>query len=448
MDGCVPRTATDVVEEDKEAMGSPRSTGDSALSDASTTDAAVANNSNKGGPAFDKALVQALSILTPLRNELDDLSAFLAHYKRDNPTPLPPKLAELPGRLKYASTQCKMAHRTLSSVRTAGRATHGGRDQSDSTPRASSPSTPRGSTTPRASSPATPRGSGPATPRANAASSPRAASHVASAPRAATVILGPASVPASGEAACARECREVATQTWASGVGIGITTRAPSPTTTRPTSPRAASPKRMRMPMASRWPENQVQPREPTTQRERAIRDEPSHPLHALYVSAPGCDAHSIDDDCVSVQEALLGLSTLRMLGGAERRKSWLKVVFLEWVVASVGAARTRERLIKKAVARQKTFFSEGKGGGRLHLNRKSEPLQSSRTINPDAERTASPARCSPLRPVSTSNILERAYSLGFPAPKSREAALRADEKPVPAKVASLIHNMHTPFGQ
>ena len=46
------------------------------------------------------------------------------------------------------------------------------------------------------------------------------------------------------------------------------------------------------------------------------------------------------------------------------------------------------------------------------------------------------------------SNILERAYSLGFPAPKSREAALRADEKPVPAKVASLIHNMHTPFGQ
>ena len=105
MDGC--GTNTDGGEEaNAEAMAYPTSAGSSAASDASTV---IASVSNSKGPTFEKALVEMLSILTPLRNELDDLSAFLAHYRRDNPTPLPPKLASLPGRLKYASTQVRQS---------------------------------------------------------------------------------------------------------------------------------------------------------------------------------------------------------------------------------------------------------------------------------------------------------------------------------------------------
>ena len=218
----------------------------------------------------------------------------------------------------------------------------------------------------------------------------------------------------------------------------------------RQCSPRAESPMKRGL-MLSRWPENEVSPRVALSNREEVIKEDPSHPLHVLYAQAPGHMGPGPSDSEITALHAVQDLVSLRMMGGMKaENRNWLRCVFLEWVAVAVGARDRRARKISRSVARSKEFFSEGKGGVRVHLNRRPEDRRTTLTpgASEDGPRPPSPIHAFMNRvkvaahtPQQATQFWDRASSLGLPVPSSTST-------PVPTRVISVINNMHTPWAE
>ena len=309
------------------------------------------------GSAHD-GFVVALSALTTLRHELDTLTSFVRTQSEDGLLPI--HLAELPIKLKHAREQCKVVQRELSDSDTASRTT---RTRVRQQQRYAARSI--------------------ATQTWNAGfASPRPTSPRPAAPAAAPASSRPASPRASSTAAAPSD----------SGPVTSNSSRTPSvPTSTpRSISPAAIDSLHRRPLLAvSRWPENEVEPREARTPREQAIKDDPTHPLQIMYIKAPShCDREPGPNE-LTAMFAKQGASTIRMMGGAARREHWLKLVFLEWVAVCVGSEERRQRKIGKVNKRRHEFFVHDPNGCSLHLNRApSPPNPLRRGSSPDARKT------------------------------------------------------------
>jgi len=206
--------------------------------------------------------------------------------------------------------------------------------------------------------------------------------------------------------------------------------------------------------LLSRWPENEVEPREALTPRAKAIKDDENHPLRIFYVKAP---THWDADTSESEKCALLArrnLASLRMLGIVVSAKNWIKRVFLEWVAVAVGAEERRDRKIKRCVSRRKEFFTPGRldRGCRLHIDRQPTKHTTIAWADPSLEVT----------PRSHEFMLRRSRSFPTSAMLSSWAednddtprrgvpnVVRApvpDPPVIPPKVQHMLHMMHTPL--
>ena len=312
------------------------------------------------------AITDALRVLQPLRAELESLAKFVLDYRADAGGVLPYQLSDLPRRLQHASSQCRHVHKQLNTARSHfnGRQ-YATRDGSSPLSEASEP---RG----RSLSPG--RG-------ANAAS-PSSQRHAHEGHSLRAAPAGASSNGASSAASPDPTGARVASGADDGGGGNGSggggmrvqvgSPRACSDGGRSSASERQRSPSPSRLLMLSRWPENAVEPRQPVTMREKAIKDAPSHPLRVFYVNAPSAWCAEPTANEIRCRDARQTLNTLRMMGGATRRKNWLKIVFYEWVVVSVGQEEKRQKRIQTAEKRRKAFFEPGRGGNHLHLQRRS----------------------------------------------------------------------------
>ena len=135
------------------------------------------------------------------------------------------------------------------------------------------------------------------------------------------------------------------------------------------------------MRMLSRWPENKVEPREPVTPREQAIKADEGHPLHFMYVRAPlhwKPEPSGGELTCLAARQSLASLHVADMASPATRSNRTLKhIVFLEWANQTVGRGEFRQRKAEEATShlsfRRQQFFTEGRGGYHMHLDRRQE---------------------------------------------------------------------------
>ena len=368
--------------------------------------------SARGKRSEAEPLAEALSALCELKPELEAVAKLVIRY-RDEIGPLPPKLAELPTRLQHAASQCKFAHRQLSGARAelCGRAS---RRQDERPPQSATSASTLEESSPNKKSDRSAR--------------PEHRGQHLSAGALPTDIGRQVAVEANSESPHSQSRQRAV----------------------RPRSPRPGSPTKRGL-MLSRWPENEVSPRAALSNREEVIKEDPAHPLHVLYAQAPGHKGPGPSDSEITALHAVQDLVSLRMVGGMKaQNRNWLRCVFLEWVAVAVGARDRRARKVSRSVARSREFFSEGKGGVRIHLNRRPEDRRT--TLAPgaceDRPRPPSPIHAFMNRvkdaahtPQRATQLWDRASSLGLPVPSSTST-------PVPPRLLSVISNMHTPWAE
>ena len=349
---------------------------------------------------------EALLALHNLHTELETLHRFVKQQSEEGL--LPVRFAELPIKLAYAKGQAETAKRHIERseygigqqrARTPDKhrpAARGPPTRSMSTqtwglamvPKmAAAPSALSRPTSPRPWAQAPAASPRPMSPRAM---SPRPGSPRVSAPApAATPTATPIATPTGAPAATANSPVPAASPRSLSPRSLSFAPApAPTPAAERATSPlgsprstagswvttsSSAAEGRSRRPMlaVSRWPENEIEPREASTPREQAIKEDPSHALHMLYVKAP---MHSDREPGPSEQTAMFaaqGAIAIKMMGGSARRAQWLRLVFLEWCAVTTGGEERRLRKIGKCDKRRQEFFMHDKKGCRLHIDRR-----------------------------------------------------------------------------
>lgn len=288
------------------------------------------------------SMVVALSTLTNLRSELDSLVSLIKTESEQGGLPM--RFAELPIMLKQAREQCRVVQRELAAAELPPARSWSNKPKRSSGRSIATQTWSSGYTSPR-----------PSSPRPSAlpadASKPSAPSEITTS---STTMMASANDKAARSA------------------GGGLRARSASP------SQRAvhAYHRRPLIPV-SRWPENEVDPREAISLREQAIKDNPSHPLRVLYVKAPTHDDKELGPGELTAMYARQTATSIKMLGGAERRRNLLKLVFLEWCAETVGSAERRTRRIGKVNKRRTQFFEHlhhpspaDQKGCALHLHR------------------------------------------------------------------------------
>ena len=210
----------------------------------------------------------------------------------------------------------------------------------------------------------------------------------------------------------------------------------------------SASPRPKRaMAMLSRWPENHVEPREATTRRQMAIKDDKDHPLRCLYVKAP---AHWDADPSESERCAIVArqkLSALRMLpaGLTEKRKTWVERVFLEWVAVAVGARDRTGKKVQKCQNRRREFFTDGPlhSGCRIHLHRREERAS---LFDEETPRTPQLSKKPPALLFKRDDIagMRHSHSAGELVSPRQPSELPPG---LNSRLAGMLNQMHTPLG-
>jgi hypothetical protein len=284
----------------------------------------------------DVAIANALPMLSGLAADIKALRSFVKGCSEHGS--LPYQLTDLPIRLQYIGDQCRSIHNHLAETRKFS------------------------GTPPRTASPSHLSRQNP-TKRRTVSTQTQYQSARATTGGGGGVGITPRQVSSHSR---------VSTSSYEAETGAGASTpersprateRLPSPTPSlrsvhsspprSPRSPRSPSPQRPLL-MLSRWPENTVDPREPATPREHAIKDQQSHPLRIFYVRAPSHLKAEPTGSEMTRRAARQQLATLRLMGGTARRKNWTKIVFLEWVNATVGAEEARRKSIEDSVKRRK----------------------------------------------------------------------------------------------
>lgn len=208
--------------------------------------------------------------------------------------------------------------------------------------------------------------------------------------------------------------------------------------------------------MLSRWPENEVEPREALTPREQAIKADNDHPLRVFYRKAPShYDAEPSPSE-MTAQLARLSLSSLRMMCGQTKKKHFVRRVFLEWVALCVGSDEKRDRKIKRVVQRRREFFTPGplRGGCRLHLERRNEHSEWAGGEWSDgaggSPRGSDPFAAARSGQGKESQLLKRSNSSPSNLISAARAAEAAEAPIAPGKLHSrlshMMHMMHTPL--
>ena len=107
--------------------------------------------------------------------------------------------------------------------------------------------------------------------------------------------------------------------------------------------------------MLSRWPENEVQPREALSSRAQAIKYDESHPLRVMYVSAPSRWGAEPSASELTAQFANKSLATLRFMHGPEKRRHWLRRLFAPPLAPSPTISGARPRSGQRSRPRQRS---------------------------------------------------------------------------------------------